>query len=186
MYPQASTPAAKVITHQALSHDAIENYDEAILVAGSRGFKDYEKFKELLEDWILLNFPKSSLIFISGKAPAGPDDMIIRWCKENGYAWTEFPADWDDLGAPGAYVKKNRYGKLYNARAGHMRNAQMAEVATRGLCFWDNHSPGTRNMIDELEKREIPCKVLIVDGERDKRKWGNDDGREPIWQEEGS
>jgi hypothetical protein len=181
VYSPSSTPYSKVIEHQALSHEAVDDYDEAIVVAGSRKYNDYEKFKELLEEWIILEFPKASIIFISGKAVTGPDDMIIRWCRENGRAWTEYPADWDDLGAPGAYIKRNARGKLYNAAAGHQRNAQMADVMTHALIFWDGHSPGTKNMINEAVKREIPHKVLMIDGDRDKRKWGNEDGRQELW-----
>ncbi len=180
MYPQTPTPHQQVIEHQALSHEAIADYDEAIVVAGSRNFNDYAKFCELLEDWIILEYPRATLIFISGKARSGADDMIIRWCRENGRAWTEYPADWDDLGAPGAFVKRNARGKLYNAAAGHQRNKKMAEAATRALVFWDGQSPGTRNMIEEAEKLGLNPKVLMIDGDREKRNWGNKDGGQEV------
>lgn len=184
MYPQTQSAAQSLIGHQALTHDAIGDFDVALVVAGSRDYNDYDQFKDHLEEYILREFPKESIIFISGKAPSGPDDMIIRWCRENGRAWTEFLADWDDISAPGAYVKRNSRGKLYNARAGHMRNAQMAEAGSHVLCFWDCVSPGTKNMTDEAAKHERPLKVILVNRDLniDKRKWGNDDGREEKWQ----
>lgn len=167
-----------MIGHQALSHDAIENFDIALVVAGSREYNDYEQFKDQLEQYLIEHFPRETVIFISGKAKKGPDDMIIRWCRENGRAWTEFPADWDDISAPGAFVKSNRLGKRYNARAGHLRNAKMAEAGTHALCFWDCSSPGTKNMIDEAEKHGIVPKVILVCRDLDNRTWGNQDGRE--------
>lgn len=166
MLSSSSVADRKLIAHQPLSHDAIADYDQAILVAGSRGYTDYEHFKSVLEEVILHDYPKDSIIFITGAAKSGPDDMIIRWCRENGYAWTEFPADWDDISVPGSFVKRNSRGKLYNAAAGHQRNRQMAEHMTRALIFWDGVSPGTRNMIAEAERVDIEPNVFIVNGER--------------------
>jgi hypothetical protein len=177
VYPASQLAAQKVIEHQALSHDALDNYDEAIVVAGSRAYNDFAQFKLILEDYLCLEFPKSSIIFISGKARSGPDDMIIRWCRENGYAWTEYPADWDDISAPGSFVKRNRRGNLYNAAAGHQRNRTMAEAATQVLVFWDGKSPGTRNMIEEAERCQITPKVFIVDGTKDTEHVGRQTGQ---------
>jgi hypothetical protein len=155
-----------MIAHAPLSHAVIDDYDEAIVVAGGRNFNDYNKFVECLEPYLLQEFPTSSVIFISGKAKDGPDSMIIRWCRENGRAWTEFPADWDDLTVPGAVVRINRFGKPYNAAAGHHRNRVMAEHATRVVCFWDGHSRGTKNMIDEANRCQIEPKIFLVDPDR--------------------
>ncbi len=184
MHHQTQSAYQQLIGHQALSHAAIADFDEAIVVAGSRDYNDYEQFRDILEEYLIMEFPKDSIIFISGKARSGPDDMIIRWCRENGRAWTEFPADWDDISVPGAFVKRNRMGAMYNARAGHMRNAQMAEACSRALIFWDCSSPGTKNMIDEAEKHGIVPKVILVNRDLniDKRERGNNDGRKAVWQ----
>jgi uncharacterized metal-binding protein len=71
---------------------------------------------------------------------------------------------------------------MYNARAGHMRNAAMAAAGSRVLAFWDCSSPGTKNMIDEAEKHGIIPKVILVNRDLniDKRERGNNDGREAI------
>jgi hypothetical protein len=176
VYSQASTPARQLIGHQALSHEAIGDFDIALVVAGSREYNDYDQFRDLLEEYILREFPKETIIFITGKALIGPDDMIIRWCRENGRAWTEFAADWDDVSVPGAFVKRNRFGKLYNARAGHMRNAKMAEAGSHVLCFWDCSSPGTKNMIAEAEKHGIVPKVFLVCRDISPRDMGTENG----------
>jgi hypothetical protein len=179
MHPASSAATQKVISHQALSHDAIADFDEAIVVAGSRSITDYAKFKSILEDYICIEFPRAKIIFITGEAPSGPDDMIIRWCRENGYAWTGYPADWDDISAPGSFVKRNKRGNLYNAVAGHQRNRAMAEAATSVIVFWDGKSPGTRNMIAEAERCQITPKVFILDGEKDTSHVGQESGQTP-------
>jgi YspA, cpYpsA-related SLOG family len=159
-----------MIGHTALSHTAIATFDEAVVVAGSRTFNDYRVFSELLESWIARTVPDASVIFISGKAPSGPDQMIIRWCRAHGRAWTEFAADWENLGASNAYVKRSAVtGQLYNARAGHQRNHEMARVMTRAICFWDGVSPGTRNMIEEAEDRQIEPTVFLINRDPEHR-----------------
>ena len=159
-----------MIGHTALGHTAIASFDEAVVVAGSRTFNDYRVFTELLESWIARNVSHASVIFLSGKAPSGPDEMIIRWCRAHGRAWTEYPADWEDLGAPNSYIKKSTVtGRLYNARAGHQRNREMARVATRIVCFWDGVSPGTRNMIEEAEDHQIKPTIFVINRDPEHR-----------------
>jgi hypothetical protein len=155
-----------MIEHVALSHAAIRDFDEAIVVAGGRNFNDYPQFVNHLEAYLCMELPTARPIFISGKASRGPDSMIIRWCRENGRAWTEFPADWDDLTVPGAVIRVNRSGKRYNAAAGHFRNRLMAQHATRVVTFWDGRSPGTRNMIEEARRCQIEPKIFLIDPDR--------------------
>ncbi|WP_062634323.1 SLOG family protein [Caballeronia arationis] len=155
-----------MIEHCALSHAAIGDFGEAIVVAGGRNFNDYAQFVDCLEAYLCMELPTARPIFISGKASRGPDSMIIRWCRENGRAWTEFPADWDDLTVPGAVIRINRRGKRYNAAAGHFRNRLMAQHATHVVCFWDGRSPGTRNMIDEARRCQIEPKIFLIDPDR--------------------
>jgi hypothetical protein len=155
-----------MIEHGALSHAAIRDFNEAIVVAGGRNFNDYAQFVSCLEAYLCIELPTARPIFITGKAHSGPDSMIIRWCRENGRAWTEFPADWDDLTVPGAVIRINRRGNRYNAAAGHFRNRLMAQHATHVVCFWDGRSPGTRNMIDEARRCQIEPKIFLIDPDR--------------------
>jgi YspA, cpYpsA-related SLOG family len=160
-----------MLGHTALSHAAIPFFDEAVIVAGTRTFNDYPRFTELLEGWIARTLRRrASVIFISGKAPSGPDQMIIRWCREHGRAWTEYAADWEDLGAPNSYIKKSAVtGRLYNARAGHHRNREMARVATRVVCFWDGVSPGTANMIEEARNCNMEPSIILINRDPEQR-----------------
>jgi YspA, cpYpsA-related SLOG family len=112
-----------------------------VIVAGSRSYNDYEHFCKVLDKY-LKYLGTESLVFISGAAKRGPDEMIIRWCRDKPFECVEIPAQWDALGM----------------RAGYVRNAEMAKLATHALVFWDGVSKGSKNMID-LAMKQTP-KVL--------------------------
>lgn len=76
---------------------------------------------------------------ISGHAP-GADTLGEIYADDNDIPVELHPADW------------NRYGKA----AGHIRNAQMADVADAAVIMWDGKSKGTKNMIHEMKKRGLP------------------------------
>ena len=108
----------------------VSDYDTVICVAGSRGFNDYREFCFWVDSYI--DYLKvDDFCFVSGAAMKGPDDMIIRYAKENNYVCFEYAAEWDE------------HGKA----AGMIRNAAMREVITHLLAFWDGVSPGTKEMI---------------------------------------
>lgn len=77
-------------------------------------------------------------LVISGTA-RGVDQAGEAWAKARGIPIERMPADW------------STHGK----RAGHIRNAAMAEIATHALVWWDGVSKGTRDMMRILEDREI-------------------------------
>lgn len=134
---------------QLLTDEAFrESFDIRVLVAGSRGIRDYDYFCQALS-CIKLDLMRESGCFISGKASKGPDAMVIRWCKENEILCREYPADWDGLGK----------------RAGYVRNTQMGDVATEAYVFWDCVSPGTRHMLDYLGKNHINYDLFLLDSE---------------------
>lgn len=139
-----------VVPHELLTR---ELWDAIIVVAGGRNYNRYEDFVHWLELRLmkedLVDLPR--IVFVSGKASKGADDMIIRWCKENGFPWAEFPADWDGLGRS----------------AGYVRNAQMARVATHLITFWDGESRGTKHMIDQGKKYGLVMTINLVEPDED-------------------
>lgn len=118
---------------QLLKSKELKDYNIRVIVAGSRGFSDkilfHEKMINFLED------VDEPVLFISGAAPSGADDLIIRWCKRYGYPCKEQPADWD------------KYGRS----AGFKRNVEMAKIATHLIVFYDGISPGTTHMLEQAE-----------------------------------
>lgn len=116
-----------------------------VIVAGGRDFTS-EKNYEMMKSWLLYFFKDlfpHHITIVSGMA-AGADSLAIRFAKEHGLQVKEFPADW------------KRFGKS----AGYKRNVQMAEFADACVCFWNQHSKGTKHMIDIAKERELKLRVV--------------------------
>lgn len=63
-----------------------------------------------------------------GDCPSGADRHAREFAehhKHSGLIECRYPANWDDLDAPGAIVKTRIDGKRYNVRAGFERNGLM-------------------------------------------------------------
>jgi NTP pyrophosphatase (non-canonical NTP hydrolase) len=125
--------------------DNIVNPPAMIVVAGSRNWNNYTDFCDRLEKAIKM-LGVSNFVIVSGNASRGADAMAIKWAESNGVRWVPFTADWDNLGK----------------RAGFVRNAEMAEVATHLIAFFDMNSNGTKNMIELALSKEIPTLVFKV------------------------
>lgn len=121
---------------------ACVNGAKRVIVAGSRGFDDYDLLSKKLKA-LLSNSNPSDVEIISGGA-AGADRIGERWAKENGYRCVKFPASWD------------AYGKS----AGMVRNEEMAWYATHLIAFWDGSSRGTANMIGIAKRDGLTMRVI--------------------------
>lgn len=74
---------------------------------------------------------------------------------------TEFPADWNmnkpEFEHDPKKIKYNKYNFAYNSLAGINRNRRMAEyVKGRGICIALPGGSGTKNMIKQAKKNDIP------------------------------
>ncbi len=121
-----------------------------IVIFGSRDFKDYPYLKQKMEE-ILIKHGWEITSVLCGDAQ-GADALGDRWAKSQKIPVEHFPAKWDDLDTPGAIIKTNKFGKEYNAKAGHDRNKLMGEEADAGVGFSKNGSSGTSDMHNLLEK----------------------------------
>ena len=124
--------------------DIIGLYPRRVIVAGSRGYDDYENFSAILDQY--LTEIEEPYILISGAASTGADALVIKYASEKGKLCWKFAADWDT------------YGKS----AGYIRNNNMLERATHVVAFWDSKSRGTKNMIDIAHKAEIPVRIFDI------------------------
>lgn len=122
------------------------HYRNRVIVAGSRDLDDYDLVRKALDEFLADMFTSETVI-VSGKA-RGADMLGERYAKENGFEVASFPAKWRD-------EKGN-----YDPGAGYARNAQMAEIGTHLVAFWDGVSKGTRNMIAAASGRGIVIKVV--------------------------
>jgi hypothetical protein len=111
-----------------------------VIIAGSRGFNDYDLLKEKC-DYFFQNY--KDIEIISGTAN-GADKLGERYAIENGYQLKLFPADW------------NRYGNS----AGFRRNVEMSNHADALVVFWDGKSRGTQHMIREAKNKKLLLRVV--------------------------
>lgn len=118
-----------------------------VIVAGSRSIKNYSLVSQIISDILTTNKLQVTEI-ISGKAKEGVDPLGERWANDHGIPVKPFPAKWDDLSAPGAVIRINKFGKPYNVRAGFDRNEVMALYGDMLIAIWDGKSRGTSDMID--------------------------------------
>ena len=116
-----------------------------IVVAGSRGFADYEMFEQALDE--MLETVDGEIELVSGHAE-GADQMAERYAAEYAIPIMVMKPDW----------------KKFGRAAGPVRNRQMLDYAAEGspmvAAFWDGKSRGTKNTIDTARKLGIPTRVF--------------------------
>jgi hypothetical protein len=125
-----------------------------VIIAGTR-YKDKENkipfndFKLVLEAVDRSGIERNGIQvteIVSGKA-IGVDQLGEQYANMRGIPIKEMPADW------------NTYGK----RAGPIRNRQMAEYADIAIIIWDGESNGTRNMINEMIRKNKPYFIVMTE-----------------------
>lgn len=136
-----------------------------LIVAGGRTFNNFEIGFKVLDE-VTSNTEKCNITVVCGKA-AGGDKCGEEWYKihkHEGVEISEHIPDWNDIEVEGAVVKYNKFGKPYNAVAGHWRNSDMENEATHLVAFWDGRSTGTRDMINKIKKSGKPYRVFDYNG----------------------
>lgn len=129
----------------------------SIVIAGSRGFTDYELLKMYMDRFV--EYVDGPITVLSGTAD-GADKLGERWAEEHGFNVQQCPADWNDITHPDAVIRYRKDGTPYNAAAGPNRNEEMAKSADYVVCFWDGESSGTKSMINAGRKHGVPVKVV--------------------------
>ena len=109
-----------------------------IIVAGGRDFDNYELLSSKL-DKIFANI---NPVIVCGEA-RGADSLGRRYAVEHNLSILSYPADWS-------------LGK----RAGYIRNEAMAKVADGLIAFWDGKSPGTKHMIETMQKQNKKVRII--------------------------
>jgi uncharacterized protein YeaO (DUF488 family) len=113
-----------------------------IVIGGSRTFKDYNFFKNKVDE--IFKDIKEEITIVSGKCPSGADAFAEKYAQENNIPFEGYPADWD------------KYGKS----AGYIRNEAMAKVGQMLIDFWDGQSKGSKHMIDLGNKYNLDVRVI--------------------------
>ena len=107
-----------------------------VIIAGSRGFNDYEVLCKFCD--YVIGEPNEEVEIVSGTAK-GADKLGERYAKDRNYKLKEFSPNWD----------------VYGKSAGYRRNVEMADYADMLIAFHDGESKGTQHMIDLANKKEI-------------------------------
>lgn len=113
-----------------------------LIIAGGRDYDNYNEL-ERVTDYMLSNLITTHKIVIVSGGARGADSLAVQYAQIRGYELITMPADWT----------------LHGKSAGYIRNAQMAEVATHLLAFWDGKSRGTANMIQVAHNMKIKVHV---------------------------
>lgn len=113
-----------------------------LIVAGSRGFTDADRLWNVLNHLANTTYDEFDVSIVSGMA-RGADRLAWEFAKDNGVVCHEFPAKWNQ----------------YPRRAGFMRNEQMAQFSDGLLAFWDGKSPGTKHMIETMQRMGKPVHI---------------------------
>lgn len=107
-----------------------------VAVIGSRG---------LVVDDLGRYLPKETTEIISGGAK-GVDASAKKYAQRRGLKLTEYLPEY------------SRYGRSAPLK----RNITIIENADLVLAFWDGASRGTKYVIDNCEKRNIPIKIYVL------------------------
>lgn len=115
-----------------------------IVIAGSRSFNDkcllFNKVDERIKE---LGLEFEDVEIVCGGC-RGADEYGKQYATERGCELTVFVANW------------SRYDKA----AGPIRNKKMAEYSNEAIVFLDGETIGSRSMINEAAKANIPCVVI--------------------------
>lgn len=118
-----------------------------LIIAGTRTFDDYDLL-ELEVKRFIVEENITDPIIVSGCA-LGADQMGEDFAEKYGFKVDPFPV---------SPLEWKTYGKY----AGHLRNEKMAQNATHCIVFWQDNSPGSKNMIENAEKYNLKLKVIKV------------------------
>ncbi len=116
--------------------------DFRVVVFGGRDFKDRRWLYAVLD---AIHARRTITCIIEGEA-SGADTLAREWAKSRGVAVAPYPAAWNDITRPGAVVRRNRAGKLYDAAAGPFRNERMLREGKPDYAVGFRGGTGTRDM----------------------------------------
>lgn len=127
--------------------------DFIIIIAGSRGFEDYDLLQQKC-DKIVDKIKDTRNIIIRSGGAKGADKFGEKYARKRGFKVQRFIPDWRPNG-------------VYDNSAGHKRNREMADgndeypaEAHALIAFWDFKSNGTKGMIDYAKKKGMQVRKI--------------------------
>lgn len=137
--------------HRSLVYQLYLQETFYMLVAGSRGYSNYDEMCNVL-DFLLKNqvAQHRKIVIVSGGAN-GADKLAERYAEERGYAKHIMPADWDRYGKSAGYRRNNDMHLFISAPSDRKRGC---------VCFWDMQSKGTQHNFKLAEDYGTPIRVF--------------------------
>lgn len=125
-----------------------------LLIFGGRDFADHNKMAEELRKFNAVHGFITLVIHGNAKGADRLGHYFARnWLMVPDLA---FPANWNDIEAPGAVIGYTRNGKPYNKLAGHQRNAQMIIEGKPDIAMGFPGGTGTADILKRLNDAFIP------------------------------
>ena len=136
--------------HRSLVKKCIFTFqkDFYLLIAGSRGYNNYDEMKEKTDYILSHKIAQGYCIHIVSGGARGADSLAKRYAQEHGYQYHEFPADWHTYGKSAGYVR-NREMHVF------ISQFPFREV----LCFWDGKSKGTAHNFELCKSYNNPLRI---------------------------
>lgn len=142
--------------------DKLSPGDNLVVVAGTRDILD--QYSEAVTRFLVENamdrapFPVDAVVSGGADGPDTAGEVIADRYK---MPVAEFEADWDNTDHPDAVVREGEFGE-YNARAGFIRNEQMARYGDALVAVWNGESGGTRNMIENARQHMGDSDIYVL------------------------
>lgn len=123
-----------------------------VVVTGGRNFSDAGRVERALS---AVHRKHGISVIIEGEA-RGADRLCKDWAKANGIPVLPFPANWGNIDRPGAVIRRNKFGILYDAAAGGVRNQEMIDKGQPDVAIAFPGGTGTADMVKRLNRAGIP------------------------------
>ncbi|MCS3449808.1 hypothetical protein M2222_001371 [Bradyrhizobium elkanii] len=107
--------------HRCHGDSILLKANNRVVVFGGRDYRDERTLYRVLD---AVHARRKITCIIEGEM-SGADLLARQWAEDRNIAVDPYPADWDNVDRPGAVVRRNKRGKLYDAAAGPFRNERM-------------------------------------------------------------
>ncbi|WP_396604931.1 SLOG family protein [Bradyrhizobium sp. YCK136] len=145
--------------HRCHGDSILLKANHRVVVFGGRDYDDKPMLYRVLD---AVHARRKITCVIEGEM-TGADLLARDWAEERRIAVDPYTADWDNIERPGAVVRRNRRGKLYDAAAGPFRNERMLREGRPSCAVGFPGGKGTRDMATRcLDYGLIPLSPVEV------------------------
>lgn len=128
--------------HRCHGDSILLKANHRVVVFGGRNYSDRRCLYAVLD---AAHARRKITCIIEGEM-SGADRLARQWAEDRGVAVDPYPADWDNISRPGAVVRRNSCGKLYDAAAGPFRNERMLREGRPNAAIGFPGGDGSRDM----------------------------------------